>query len=325
MGIKFLNKFFMDNCNARSIRKLSLQYLEKKVVVVDTSIYLYKFAEKGDILENLYLMISVFRHYGITPVFVFDGKPPIEKKELLIKRKLEKQAAEDKYNELQLESAESGLTIELEQEMEKLKRQFVRVCDTDIQGAKLLMRAYGITYFESRGESDQLCAYLVKHNYAWACMSDDMDMFLYGCPRVLRHMSLMKHDVVFYDTEKILADLDMSHDTFLDITVLSGTDYNVSDTNSTLAEIVDKYTKYRAYLYHSGKEVAFVDWLVESEAYILDVDRFRKTREMFDLDQFSENKKDEIKRVIDSIPFRLEEFQVAELQEVLRDDGFIFI
>lgn len=325
MGIKFLNKFLMDNCNARSIRKLSLQYLEKKVVVVDTSIYLYKFSEKGDVLENIYLMISVFRHYGINPVFVFDGKPPIEKKDLLIKRKQEKQAAEDKYNELKHEAEDTGLTETLVHEMENLKRQFVRVSDTDIQGAKALMRAYGITYFESRGESDQLCAYLVKHNYAWACMSDDMDMFLYGCPRVLRHMSLAKHDVVFYDTEKILADLDMSQDTFLDIAVLSGTDYNIQDTNWTLGDVVEKYTKYCAFLHYSRENVTFLSWLTETEKHHVDLNRFHKTREMFDLDLFSETKKDEIKRVIDSIPFRLGEYQVADLQEVLRDDGFIFM
>jgi hypothetical protein len=315
----------MDNCNARSIRKLSLQYLEKKVIVVDTSIYLYKFAEKGDVLENLYLMISVFRNYGITPVFVFDGKPPIEKKDLLIKRKQEKQAAEDKYNELKTEAEDSGLTATLVQEMETLKRQFVRVSDADIQGAKTLMRAYGITYFESRGESDQLCAYLVKHNYAWACMSDDMDMFLYGCPRVLRHMSLAKHDVVFYDTEKILADLDMSQDNFLDIAVLSGTDYNIQDTNYVLGDIVEQYTKYCAFLHYSGISVSFVAWLAETPEFNIDTDRFYKTREMFDLDQFSATKKDEIKRVIDSIPFGLGEYKAADLQEVLRDDGFIFM
>jgi hypothetical protein len=325
MGIKFLNKFLMDNCNARSIRKLSLQYLEKKVIVVDTSIYLYKFSEKGDVLENFYLMISVFRHYSINPVFVFDGKPPIEKKDLLIKRKQEKQAAEDKYNELKHEAEDSGLTPVLVHEMENLKRQFVRVSDADIQGAKALMRAYGITYFESRGESDQLCAYLVKHNYAWACMSDDMDMFLYGCPRVLRHMSLAKHDVVFYDTEKILADLDMSQDTFLDIAVLSGTDYNIQDTNFTLGDVIVKYAKYCAFLHYSGSIVSFVSWLTDTENHPVDLNRFHKTREMFDLDMFSETKKDEIKRVIDSIPFRLGEYQVADLQEVLRDDGFIFM
>lgn len=315
----------MDNCNARSIRKLSLQYLEKKVIVVDTSIYLYKFAEKGDVLENMYLMISVFRHYGINPVFVFDGKPPIEKKELLIKRKQEKQAAEEKYNELKIEAEESGLTETLVQEMDNLKRQFVRVCDADIQGAKTLMRAYGITYFESCGESDQLCAYLVKHNYAWACMSDDMDMFLYGCPRVLRHMSLAKHDVVFYDTDKILADLDMSTDMFLNIAVLSGTDYNLRDTHYTLGDIVEQYTKYQAYLHYSGSNVSFISWLNEHANYEIDIERFHKTREMFDLDRFSSTKKDEIKRIIDCIPFRLGEYQVADLQEVLRDDGFIFM
>jgi hypothetical protein len=100
MGIKQLNHFLMENCTPKAIYKTSLKQFANKTVVIDTSIYLYKFAEKSTVAENMYLMISVFRQYNIVPVFVFDGKPPAEKKALLIKRKVEKDAAEAKYNEL---------------------------------------------------------------------------------------------------------------------------------------------------------------------------------------------------------------------------------
>ena len=45
-------------------------------------------------------MLSVFRYYNICPIFVFDGKPPPEKKELLLKRREDKIEAESEYNTL---------------------------------------------------------------------------------------------------------------------------------------------------------------------------------------------------------------------------------
>ena len=39
------------------------------------------------LLENVYLMISIFRDYNIKPLFVFDGPPPKEKLPLLALRK----------------------------------------------------------------------------------------------------------------------------------------------------------------------------------------------------------------------------------------------
>ena len=46
----------------------------------------------------------------------------------------------------------------------------------------------GIAYYESEGESDYVCAKMVKQKIAFACMSEDMDMFVYGCPKVLRYL-----------------------------------------------------------------------------------------------------------------------------------------
>jgi 5'-3' exonuclease len=67
--------------------------LAGKRIAIDVSIYLYKFTGDGALLENMYLMLSIFRHYRITPVFVFDGKPPDEKRELLDQRKEDKSVA----------------------------------------------------------------------------------------------------------------------------------------------------------------------------------------------------------------------------------------
>jgi len=350
MGIKQLNHFLMENCTSKAIYKTSLKQFSNKTVVIDTSIYLYKFAEKNAVAENIYLMISVFRQYNIVPVFVFDGKPPAEKKALLIRRKIEKDTAEAKYNELKtaVESAdtsdamvfENGTTREtllsagttreaLLLDMEKLKKQFVRVTETDIAKSKEIMSAYGVPYIESRGESDHLCAFLVKHGFAWACLSDDMDMFLYGCPRVIRHLSLLNHEGVYYDTAQILYDLDMTQDVFNDIAILSGTDYNVNEQKS-LSDTVRLYMRFREWsnfnsLRRNAVIKSFYEWLIENTDYINNLDSLKRIRVMFDLNVFLETHKDEFKEVVDTMPFQLRDVNIQGLMQVLNDDGFIFV
>jgi hypothetical protein len=327
MGIKYLNNFLIENCSTAAINKISLRHLAHKTVVIDTSIYLYKFAEKNAVAENIYLLISVFLEYGITPVFIFDGKPPAEKKELLIKRKLEKDAAEVRYNELKSTLDSSGVENDaVLHEMDSLKKKFVRVSDANIRQSKEIMAAYGVPYIDSVGESDHLCAFLVKHGFAWACVSDDMDMFLYGCPRVLRHLSLLNHDAILYDTAHILTDLDMTQEVFNDIAILSGTDYNLKDSRS-LSSVVRLYMEYREWVYHNRfSKMEFYSWLVDVRRYIeMDsVAAIVNARNMFDLDLYLENNRAEVKSIIDRLPFRAGEIDRVKLEEVLAEDGFIF-
>jgi len=86
MGIRMLNKFLQDKCKT-SISFINLSELSGKRIAVDISIYLYKFLSENALLENLYLMISIFREHKITPIFVFDGKPPVEKNDTIAFRK----------------------------------------------------------------------------------------------------------------------------------------------------------------------------------------------------------------------------------------------
>jgi flap endonuclease-1 len=234
---------------------------------------MYKFAGDNALVENMYMLISIFKNYNIEPIFVFDGKPPPEKKQLLIQRKIERDDAFTKYLEikdsLEKETFDDAKRQDMIGEMESLKKQSTRIKDDDFRKVKDLMTAYGVTYYDSVGEADVLCCYLVKCGRAFACVSDDMDMFLYGCNRVIRHLSVLNHTLVYYDTEMILSDLKMGEEIFQDILILSGTDYNISN-ETNLSETVKWYREYNKFYANSDKTLNFYNWLEKYSKYIKD-------------------------------------------------------
>ena len=82
MGVKQLNKFINEKCK-KSINKKLLFDLRNKTVVVDANNYLYRFMVNDELIPNLYQFCIVLQFYNIKPIFVFDGCPPDEKKELV--------------------------------------------------------------------------------------------------------------------------------------------------------------------------------------------------------------------------------------------------
>ena len=238
MGIRNLNRHLRDNC-PDSIRCMNMADLSGKRIAVDISIYLYKYETENALLENMYVMLSIFRYYNIIPIFIFDGKPPIEKKALILKRKEDKTEAQEEYMILKnvLETTNDDDDIEKQNiiiAMEQLKKQFVQINKEKIEKVKCLIRAYGATYYDAPGEADELCALLVIKKKVWACLSEDMDLFVYGCTRVLRYFSLISHTVVLYYTKGILDELNITQKEFKEICVISGTDYNTNNDNNNI-------------------------------------------------------------------------------------------
>ena len=142
MGIKHLNRFIATRCNDAAIRKIHLSELSGKKIAIDASIYLYRFISDDRLLEQLYLMLSIFSHYNIIPIFVFDGVAPQEKQELIKERREIKQRAEEKYNKLQaIENiVDNDEKQDIAIEMLRLKKDFVRIKDTDIKMVKSLLK-----------------------------------------------------------------------------------------------------------------------------------------------------------------------------------------
>jgi 5'-3' exonuclease len=315
MGIKHLNRFIATRCNDAAIRKIHLSELSGKKIAIDASIYLYRFMSDDRLLEQFYLMLSIFRHYKIIPIFVFDGVAPQEKQELIKERREIKQRAEEKYNKLlAIENiVDNDEKQDIAIEMLRLKRDFVRIKDTDIKMVKTLLYQSGASWIHAKGEADVLCAQLIHTGRVYACLSEDMDMFAYGCSRVLRHISLIKHTALLYDLREILHQLGMTMDEFRQVLVLSGTDYNKDDTTN-LKDSMELFHKYK-----ENEVPTFYEWLQLNTLYIKDYDRLKLTYDMFDAVKTLDA--DYVHKIIIESGI----YYDNEVKEIMGKEGFIFV
>ena len=74
MGVKHLNKFLYDQC-PRGMQYITFEQLRGQTIVVDISIYLYRFKAFDDLNALIQKMLSDFNLYNIRGIFIFDGKP----------------------------------------------------------------------------------------------------------------------------------------------------------------------------------------------------------------------------------------------------------
>lgn len=313
MGVKLLNTFLRNNCK-NSIHKVDLNALSESIIAIDTSIYLYRFKGDNALKEYIFTMCGLFYKYNIVPLFVFDGKPPKEKYKELRQRAEEKRKAEDKYNRLkeQLSGLSESDKQEVELKLDKLRKKFIRITKADIQNVKKIIQGYGFSYIDAVGEADVLCSYLAIHKKVDYCLSEDMDMFVYGCPNIIRYFSLLHHNCVVYNLENILKQLNINHTHFQEMCIMSGTDYNRN--SKTL------YTYYNKYLEFKKDEPcnSFIDYICNKYNYT-DKKKLHKTHDMFlikDRNDLLTFKKLKIKNGI---------IMYNSLYEIMEEDNFIFL
>jgi len=321
MGIRNLNRYLKESC-PDSIRCINLVELSGKRIAVDISIYLYRYEAENALLENMYVMLSIFRHYNIIPIFIFDGKPPPEKKELLNKRKEEREDAQEEYEKLKklLETNnEYNYKQDIITSMDKLKRQIVQMNKEKIEKVKALIRAYGATYYDAPGEADELCALLVIKKKVWACLSEDMDLFVYGCTRVLRYFSLIGHTVVLYYTKGILEELDMTQKEFKEVCILSGTDYNIdADGNNEKVNLTQTFKYFRKFKINNPTD-DFYEWLSVNTEYISDIKLLKNINTMFNLDANHEKL-----ALFNKIKIEKGPIKQNEIENIMKEEDFIF-
>jgi 5'-3' exonuclease len=226
------------------MKYISFEELRGKTIVVDVSIYLYKFKAFDEFLKLIKQMLMDFIRYGIHGIFVFDGKPKENKEIELIYRKEQKEKAWETYQLLKKDGNE--------EQLQYLKKQCTKININDVANVKTIMDSLGITYTVAPHEADEICAKLSSKEKVYACMSDDMDMLVYGCKRVLRNVNFETKTAILYKLDDILEYLKLSYDNFKKLCVISGTDYYKSNRNILL----NLYLNYK----HS-KCTNLYDWL----------------------------------------------------------------
>lgn len=322
MGIKQLNHFILSSCNNSAVNRVSLIQFAGKCIAVDASIYMYRFQGEAKLVEHMYLMLSLLLKNQIKPIFVFDGKAPAEKQQVIQERRERKYQAELQYNIMQNQLADAETDEhrdKLKKRLQNLKKEFARIHDTDIKMVQKMLDLFGITWVEASGEADTLCAQLMFTGRVYACMSEDMDMFAYGCARVLRHMSLFKQSIMCYDLKEILCQIGgMNVQEFKQILVLSGTDYNNGkNTHIGLMQAIKLFADYKNSTFMSMEEIpAFYDWLKIRFAH--DEDSLITAYHMFDIHNNLDLK------YINAIVIENKGIDRPKLNAFLEDEGFVF-
>ena len=314
MGIQYLNTYIKNNTTAKSIKKISFNELKNKVIAVDISIYLYKFMNDDSLIVNIYHMLSIFVYYDINAIFVFDGKPPVEKKELLEKREIDKIKAKVKYRELEkhLSSCNEYEKQEIIESMVSLKKKFTKLKYSDIKKVKELISAFGFTYIQANCEADIICGKMVVKNIAYACLSEDMDMFLYGCTRVIRYLSLLNHSAILYDLKNILIELNLTFKEFKEICIISGTDYNSEKNKINLYDAINLHNRFK-----ETKSKDFYEWLDNTTDYIDNVYILYNIYNMFLMENIV------LKEYC--INVKKKEINYDQIKEIMIPEGFIFL
>ena len=86
MGIKDLTRFLKLNA-PESIKLVHLNTYKEKNAAIDISIFLYKYKYKNrNIIQKFLEQVYRLKLNDITPIYVFDGKPPKEKLNTLKER-----------------------------------------------------------------------------------------------------------------------------------------------------------------------------------------------------------------------------------------------
>jgi len=157
----------------------------------------------------------------------------------------------------------------------------------------------------------------------WGCLSEDMDMFVYGTPNVIRYFSLLNHTAVLYDLNRIREKLGITQKELREICVLSGTDYNIPNVSECNT---DKNTpnlyltlNYFRRFHKEQSSQGFYEWLVNNTEYIRDIELLKRINNMFELDNIDD-------RLInfDSVNITNGPINKKNIKEILLTDNFIF-
>lgn len=282
MGVKGLYTYINNNClNADNGITRPLSYFEDKTVIVDVSNYMYKFKScDGTLIELFDNLIKYLINSKIKTVLVFDGIAPIineKHDEIKVRRKQKEINTEtlshivDELEEIERQlklfketndthmeniSALTSRKIQLSKKKEQLEKTVSFVSQTERRDLYNYINEKYSSHVdiihELEEEADKMISRVArKARGKTIVMSDDTDMFLYGCPIVAMNYDHKKYTVDVYNLKTILTSLNINLMEFIQVCVLVGTDYLSPYHENSLLPIINisqmfsKYFKFK--------------------------------------------------------------------------------
>jgi flap endonuclease-1 len=184
---------------------------------------------RSTVLKNWLDLCLTFAHTllsrRITPIFVFDGEYPVEK----MNTQGDRRSVREKLKSEIVDLREKMTTDPDKTTSDRLRGLLAR--DTSIardDKATLInvLKALGIPVITAPGESEKHCAYLVQHGYADVVFSGDSDTLCFGAGCVVNKIIQGGSAFQVIELKDVLKSLGESFDTFIDLCIMAGCDYN---------------------------------------------------------------------------------------------------
>ena len=165
---------------------------------------------------------------NITPIYIFDGKPPEFKHKTLDERRQMREQAAEEWNK----AVAAGDT----EAARKYAMASTTVNAYVIESAKELLTALGIAWIQAPGEGEAQASVMAQQGEVTYAVSQDYDSLLFGCSTLVRNITVsgkrkLRGTVVSVYPERIslaqtLAALDLNREQLIQTALLVGTDYN---------------------------------------------------------------------------------------------------
>jgi len=229
-------------------KEIDLQFLSSKTIAIDAYNMMYQFLSsirdrmtgeplrdsKGRVtshLSGLFYRTIRMMEAGITPIYVFDGKPPDFKDETIAQRKEIKEGAKEKWKQA-LEAGDTEGVRRYSMASSKLTKEMV-------DEAKKMLSLMGVSWVQAPSEGEAQATHLMRQGKVWAVGSQDWDSLLFGADRLVKNLAItgkrkvprkesyitVKPELI--ELDKVLSSLEISREQLIIMGILIGTDYNV--------------------------------------------------------------------------------------------------
>jgi 5'-3' exonuclease len=177
-------------------------------------------------------------------------------------------------------------------EKKRLKKKCHSYNEVHVKEIQNLLDLLKIPYINSKCESDIICSALCKLGIVDAVISNDMDFIILGTPLVIRNMNFKTDDIDLYIYKNILANLSMTPNKLIELSLILGCDYcqrivniknkyaydifnafeNLEDMITNLdsfeARFVDFYNAHPNY--NSNNNLGEIKYYISNETFTLD-------------------------------------------------------
>ena len=336
MGILNLHQIlqkYAPNC----YKTRHLSDFSNQKVAIDISLYLYKFKSfSGERwLDSFIGLIQCLRKWNIHPIFIYDGKAPIEKFDEQNKRRQSKNKQNEKIVELEKqiklyeETGEIGIMLSemcytkvpslfrpssnnksnfniniAKEKLKTLKDAIFSITDEDIALTKELFDILTVPYIEAPSEAECYASHLCFYGQVDSVLSEDTDVLVYKTPSFLSKIDTLNNTVTEINYREMIEELEFTEEMFTDFCIMCSCDYN---NNIPLIGPEKSYNLIKTFrsienVINELKQIKNKDQSPKYTDDMFSVLKYERCRELFSTDFNNIKEKDKSKNMYTSIP-----------------------